>query len=180
MAAGAEVANLPAAARNMRHYLDNTGAPLFVQPEDMMKGMPQLREDVRTAAKAEAAAAYARITAASGEIAFSSSWKDWYATEERSKNWYYAIGGFHFSVTGVVTKSGGGKGGSLKYVVHVFDRYNWDAGKKVDILGWNVPDLTPGQLHLKGLAREYIVRGSGFVNNVPSFTPATVIPLPLV
>jgi hypothetical protein len=93
-----------------------------------------------------------------------------------SWDWYFAIGGFSYSVTGIVVKAS--SGGSLKYRVHIFDRYNWDAGKSVDIGPFHFEDKELGNLHLKGLAREYTVRGLGGVNEVENFTPTTVIPPP--
>ncbi len=164
------------AEKGMRHYLGNTGNDLKVTPESMMSGLPQFRTAVKALAQNEAVAAYKKIAGASGEKAFSSSWKLFYATKDQSWDWYYAIGGFSYSVTGVVTKKSGG--GSLKYRVHIFDRYNWDAGKSVDIGPFHFEDRELGNLHLKGLAREYTVRGSGGVNEVGKFTPTTVIPPP--
>ncbi|KAJ9665902.1 hypothetical protein H2201_004026 [Coniosporium apollinis] len=164
------------AERGMRHYLGNSGDDLNVTPESMMSGLSKFRESVKALAQNEAAAAYKSISGASGEKAFRSSWKNFYATKDQSWDWYFAIGGFSYSVTGVVTKASGG--GSLKYRVHVFDRYNWDAGKSVDIGPFHFEDTELGNLHLKGLAREYTVRGSSAVNEVKKFTPTTVIPPP--
>ncbi|MCJ1366805.1 hypothetical protein MMC16_005935 [Acarospora aff. strigata] len=165
------------AERGMRHYLGNSGGDLSVSPEAMMSGLPRLRDAVKALAQNQAVAAYKSISAATGEKRFSSSWQGYYATKDQSWDWYYAIGGFSYSVTGVVTKASGG-GGSLRYRVHVFDRYNWDAGKSVDIGPFHFEDRELGELHLKGLAREYTVRGSGGVNEVEKFTPTTVIPPP--
>ncbi|KAF7508153.1 hypothetical protein GJ744_009594 [Endocarpon pusillum] len=164
------------AERGMRHYLGNSGDDLNVTPESMMSGLPQLRTAVKALAQNEAVAAYKKISGASGEKAFSSSWNNFYASKDQSWDWYFAIGGFSYSVTGVVTKKSGG--GSLKYRVHIFDRYNWDAGKSVDIGPFHFEDRELGNLHLKGLAREYTVRGSGGVNEVEKFTLTTVIPPP--
>lgn len=168
--------NLVNAERGMRHYLGNSGQDLNIPPEDMMSGLPKFRDAVKALAQNQAAATYKAISGASGEKAFTSSWKNYYATKDQSWDWFFAIGGFSYSVTGVVTKSSGG--GSLKYKVHIFDRYNWDAGKSVDIGPFHFEDTELGNLHLKGLAREYTVRGSGGVNEVKKFTPTTVIPPP--
>lgn len=168
--------NLVNAERGMRHYLGNSGDDLNVSPESMMQGLPQFRDSVKALAQNQAAAAYKSIAGASGEKAFSSAWTNFYATKAMSQDWFFAIGGFSYSVTGVVTKASGG--GSLKYRVHIFDRYNWDAGKSVDIGRFHFEDTELGNLHLKGLAREYTVRGSSDVNEVKAFTPTTVIPPP--
>ena len=176
IAAAAGELGLVNAEKNMRHYLGNSGDTLIITPESMMAGLPTFRTAVKALAQNQAAAAYKRITAASGERAFSSTWQGFYATKDLSWDWFFAIGGYSYSVTGVVTKAG--SGGSLKYRVHIFDRYNWDAGKSVDIGPIHFEDTELGELHLKGLAREYTVRGSSAVNEVKSFTPTTVIPPP--
>lgn len=176
VAAAAGEIGLVNAEKNMRHYLGNSGDDLKVTPESMMSGLPTFRTAVKAVAQNEAVAAYKRISGASGEKAFSSSWNSFYATKDLSWDWFFAIGGFSYSVTGVVTKKSGG--GSLKYQVHIFDRYNWDNGKSVDIGPFHFEDKELGNLHLKGLAREYTVRGSSAINEVAKFTPTTVIPPP--
>lgn len=144
-----------------------------------MDGLPQFRDSVKALAQNQAAAAYKLIPASGGEKAFTSPWKSFYATKDQSLDWYFALGGFSFSVTGVVMKSATAAGaGSLKYQVHIFDRYNWDAGKSVDIGPFHFEDTELGNLHLKGLAREYHVKGSSEVNSVGKFTGETVIPPP--
>lgn len=163
----------------MRHYLDNTGSDLIIPPEKIMDRLPQFRDAVKALAQNQATAAYKRIPASGGEKAFTSTWKSFYATKDQSWDWYFALGGFSYSVTGVVAKSASAAGGgSLNYQVHIFDRYNWDEGKSVDIGPFHFEDKDLGNLHLKGLAREYIVRGSGGVNVVGKFTAETVIPPP--
>lgn len=62
--------------------------------------------------------------------------------------------------------------------MHIFDRYNWDAGKSVDIGPFHFEDTELGNLYLKGLAREYNVRGTSGINSVAKFTEGTVIPPP--
>ncbi|RDL41090.1 Uncharacterized protein BP5553_01069 [Venustampulla echinocandica] len=168
--------NLVNAERGMRHYLGNSGDELNVTPQSMMKGLPKFRDSVKAMAQNEATATYNSISGATGEKAFSSSWEVFTATKAMSWDWYFAIGSFSYSVTGVVTKTK--DGGSLKYRVHIFDRYNWDQGKSVDIGPFHFEDKELGNLHLKGLAREYTVRGSSGVNEVDKFKPGTVIPPP--
>jgi hypothetical protein len=45
------------------------------------------------------------------------------------------------------------------FTMHVYDRYNWDQGKSVSILGIKVKDEQLGRLHRVGLAREFDVKG---------------------
>ena len=88
------------------------------------------------------------------------------------------MGGFSYSATGIVTKEKGG--GSLRYVVYIFDRYNWDNSKSVDIGPFHIEDRELGELHLKGLAREYTIRGQSSLKFVPEFTDTTMIPPPWI
>lgn len=179
MAATAGALGLVNADRNLDHYLGNDGSDLAIPPEDLLDGLPQLRDAVKSLVQNQATAAYKLISAASGggEKAFSSPWKSFYATKDQSLDWYFALGGFSYSVTGVVVKSSAGAG-TLKYQVHIFDRYNWDAGKSVDIGPFHFEDTELGNLHLKGLAREYTVRGTSEINSVANFREGTAIPPP--
>ncbi|KAH0563360.1 hypothetical protein GP486_002067 [Trichoglossum hirsutum] len=164
------------AAAHLEHYLGNTGSDYNDSPETMMNDLPKFRDAAKALAQNEAAAAWNRILDASGELAFSSTWSGFYAEKDQSMDWYYSVGGFSFAVTGVVSKNG--QSGSLRYKIHVFDRYNWDDGKSTTIGPFTFYDRDLGSLHLKGLAREYIVRGSGGVNTVTDFKATTVIPPP--
>ena len=176
IAAAAGEIGLTNAERGMRHYLSNSGSELNVAPGPMMKDLPKFRNAAQDLAQNEATDAYKAISEASGNNTFSSKWSTYYATKYQSWDWFYAIGGFSYSVTGIVAKAS--SGGSLKYQIHVFDRYNWDAGKSVDIGPFHFEDRELGELHLKGLAREYVVRDSSEVNEVGDFIPGTVIPSP--
>ncbi len=59
------------------------------------------------------------------------------------RNWYLAIGSGMANATGVVTVTPGDDGEprvSLDYQVNVWDRYNWDPGKKTPIGPTEVTD----------------------------------------
>lgn len=47
----------------------------------------------------------------------------------------------------------------MDFTYHFFDRYNWDDGKRVDMLGKEVKDNELGRLHKVGLAKEYEMTG---------------------
>ena len=73
-------------------------------------------------------------------------------------NWYYAVGGY--------SAYGAARAYPLKdcryrmdFTFHFDDKYNWDAGKGVNILWAPVADTTLGQLQLAGLAREFHMEG---------------------
>ena len=45
--------------------------------------------------------------------------------------------------------------------MHIFDRYNWDKGKHVDLpVVGRIPDEDIQPLHRAGIAQEYDIRGS--------------------
>lgn len=161
------------ASRNLLHYLQNTGRTLIISPESIMRNLPKFRQAARALVQNEATLAYRKITRRSGTTSFSSPWNGFYP---QGGDWYYALGGYSFSTTGTVTKSG--KRRSIRYKIHIFDRYNWDNGKQTSIGPFTFQDSELGNLHLKGLAREYIIRGSSKINSVSSFTPQVVIPPP--
>lgn len=167
------------ARSNLWHYLGNSGSDKDISVAAILRELPQFEEKVRELVQIEAAIAYKKIPTARGEESFSSKWHGFYATKAQSLDWYYSLGGFSYSVTGVVEKSGSELAGTtLKYLVHIFDRYNWDSGKAVDIGPFRFEDKELGNLHLKGLAREYVVRGK-ILEFVYWYTPTMVIPLPI-
>ena len=82
-----------------------------------------------------------------------------------SDDWFFAVGGnTHYMRTRVTytPDSDGSGSGRLDFVGAwtFYDRYNWDGGKQVNIMGVTVNDEVRGRLHVVGLAREYDVRGS--------------------
>ncbi len=87
-----------------------------------------------------------------------------YADEDSSRNWYYAVGGFAVWSRGLVTLKRVDT--LLTYELDfefVFeDRYNWDKGKSVKLLGKVITDIEMGRFHREGLAREFRMTGSIF------------------
>ena len=49
---------------------------------------------------------------------------------------------------------------TLEFEYKFYDRYNWDGGKQVTILGHVVTDEFMGEFHRHGLARVFDLRGS--------------------
>ena len=85
-----------------------------------------------------------------------------YNGSDENRNWYLATGGYVRWGTGTVEvlEGGGNRSYSLDFEYHVYDRYNWDTGKSVTILGVTVTDAFMGDFHRQGLAREFDMRGS--------------------
>ncbi|KAI9800736.1 MAG: hypothetical protein M1833_003152 [Piccolia ochrophora] len=185
IAAGAAARGFSDASRHMTHYLDGSGDDLDVSPERMLRDMANFRAAAKAFAQAEGASAYASAVAtaksSTASAPFTSSWKVYdYGEGQFTDNWYYAMGAFSYSVTGVVTVSiaGGKATASLKYKTHVFDRYNWDKGKKVDIGPFEFKDDELQKLHRTGLAQEYVIRGHSETQTVDGYTPTGSLPEP--
>ncbi len=171
----AELIGLTDAARHMRHYLDGTGKTLNVDVDRVLDGVGQGR-DASDATLSEALSGVReRVGAYDGKrlvIPFESPWLVATAGKANETNWYYAMGSFSVSQSGVViveppSEPGGEPTVRIEYRTHVFDRYNWDPNKKVTIpLVGEVADSTLGRLHQVGLAREYEIHGSSEVRTI--------------
>jgi hypothetical protein len=113
----------------------------------------------RIAAEAQANGTYGK------PVQFNTGWKGHYIGPEASKDWYYAMGGVQYSVTGMATvhppdHPGGQPRVEMDYKTHVFDRYNWDGGKQVEIGPFTITDEQMAELHRAGVAQEYNMSGS--------------------
>ncbi|KAI9774475.1 MAG: hypothetical protein M1839_001708 [Geoglossum umbratile] len=178
VATGADIKGLHNAAHHMNYYLDDSGKDLAVTPENIMKDLANFKAAIRATAQNSAKAAYTTAAASLGTAAtFTTPWAVYgYADGNFNDDWFYAMGAFSYSVSGKVTVSGGKA--ALEYVVHVFDRYNWDSGKSTDIGPINIKDDELARLHKVGLAREYVIRGSSAVQKVDAYDPNVTLPEP--
>lgn len=157
------------AARNMRHFLGNSGATLWVDPARMMQDMPRnaalmdagFQRDIVAQAQAHVAANWDGTAMSFG---LTTPWRsDTYATRADSQDWFFAVGGFSYAHTASIRVGPDADGNPIIRIEaqrHVFDRYNWDEGKSVTIAGITVRDEQLGRLHETGLAQEYEVRGT--------------------
>jgi hypothetical protein len=165
----AESVGLTNAARHMRHYLNNSGTPLNVNVDQMLRDLPGLQkrfENEKSTAKNEA---NNRIAAANPHqpITFTleGDRRNYYATKSESPDWFYAIGGFTYWYTAtveVIPSSKSSEKPTVKMTIYlnVLDKYNWDKGKSVTIGPVTVSDESLGELHKTGLAQEYEVNGT--------------------
>jgi hypothetical protein len=166
-AAGAKGTGLYHAGENLLWFLGNTGTDMFNSPDHLIAELASFDQEVANAVVPLAASAYAALTAKGGGTqSFASGWLlcD-NQSGDRSGDWFLALGGFRYAVSGVVSVAKGEKEGTwkgeLSYVVHVFDRYNWDAGKSIGKFGVTLfKDDWMASLHRLGLAREFVVRGT--------------------
>lgn len=94
--------------------------------------------------------------------------ESFYFAQEDNSNWFYAVGGANTNVTGVVTAVPDANGNpriGVDYQANVWDRYNWDEGKGVDIGPLKIPDGQMAQLHRVGFAQEFDMAGSSSVHH---------------
>jgi hypothetical protein len=186
MAAAADKLGLNNAARNLNHYLDNNGDDLYETPEEMMADLPDFNNLVLNLVQTQAKDAYAAAAVGSGSSrTFSTPWNGYDYKYGFNKDWYYAVGAFSYSVAGIVTthrvsSNSTAYTAKMNYVVYVFDRYNWDGGKSVEIGPFTFEDKDLGRMHLVGLAKEYIVRGTSAVQAPANWSPDATLPPPPV
>jgi hypothetical protein len=85
-----------------------------------------------------------------------------YNEKEENWNWYFATGGYVSWGKGevAVRDTPTGREYEMDFVYKFYDRYNWDKGKKVNIIGIEVTDQFMGEFHRQGLAREFDCVGS--------------------
>jgi hypothetical protein len=172
IALGGGLAGYPNAARHLRHFLSNTGAPLRVDVDDILADQSKLEHDADDFAHSEARRAASNDGRVGVPIPFRTDWR----TFEANGDWFYALGTFSYAVTGTVTRYDDPPRLVVRYQVHVFDYYNWNAGQGVGIGdGW-IKDDDNARLHRAGLAREFEVSGSSSVReyeddliDVPSY-----------
>jgi uncharacterized protein YukE len=164
----ADAAGWTHAAKHLNHYLNNSGDTITVNPDEMMRDAGQFRAEVdktvtnemrRIAAEAEANGTYGK------PVQFGTDWKGHYISKGENADWFYAMGGVRYAVTGEATvhppeHPGGEPRVEMQYKTHVFDRYNWDGGKSTDIGPITITDDKMAELHRAGVAQEYDITGS--------------------
>ncbi|WP_224282851.1 hypothetical protein [Streptomyces sp. LS1784] len=160
------------AARHMLHYLDNTGEPLTVDVDRMLRDDPAFRvhvdgllADREAEWRQTALDAYQKAGGAPVAIPVETvrnTANDFTFKEQQQSNWFHAIGSQGCVVSGVITVNPGPDGKpvvSTQYQVNVWDRYNWDEGKSTNIGPTNITDDDMAKLHQTGLAQEYDISG---------------------
>lgn len=94
-------------------------------------------------------------------------------------DWFYAVGGYYSWIKGgllVVCLGNGTYKYVLNYSYNFRDRYNWDKGKSVTIVGIEITDQFMGSFHRQGLAKEYNLFGS--IQGTAEWVTSTPIPVP--
>jgi uncharacterized protein YukE len=164
----AEALGYTDAARHLRHYLDESGDDLTVDPDHIMRDVPSFQ----SAADQTVATEIDRIAQDAA-----ASWQGHYLTEQENPNWFYAMGGIQYSTTGVVTvhppeHPGGQPRVEVDYQTHVWDRYNWDGGKAVTIGPITIEDESLAEMHRASVAQEYDMVGTSDTYHYSGPAPA--------
>jgi hypothetical protein len=130
----------PDAARHMRHYLEGTGEPLEVDVSRMLEDMPMFQQRSRGGLDTFLVDVESRVEQEyRGEPMKLEVVSPWIlAPYSETPNWYYAMGGFHYTFGAEVTVSPpstaeGSPTVEIAHRMYVSDYYNWDQGKSVTI-----------------------------------------------
>jgi hypothetical protein len=151
------------AVRHMDHYLFNTGGDLTVDLQGMLREVWSANQTYTL--ELHAAQTFVEGLAPGVHDFTAGSARSGYNRRIESPNWYFAVGGYAAWGKGRATV-GGVVNGARSYELHfrysIFDRYNWDSGKKVIIPYAKIviEDRWLGEFHRCGLAREFNMRGS--------------------
>ena len=160
----------PDAARNLMHFLGNSGKPIDMNTNGMLNDLPSLRGKVNNDLKdyTNAALKDAKTSGYTGPVTypFVTGWQDEYAEKSENANWYYATGGYQHATAGTITVYPDGSY-TYKYQVHTADRYNWDGNKKTGIGPLTVTDKQLQELHRAGIAQEYDLIGEFTIRTGP-------------
>ncbi|MDO4894456.1 hypothetical protein [Moraxella sp.] len=145
----------PDATAALRHYLSNSGENYQIDLESLMKDSgiaPIVQKEINYAQSF-----IEQNLTSKGTIDFHSTGARGAYAE--SKNWFYATGGVLIYGGGSATYDGKGNY-TMDFNLMSYDRYNWDGGKSVTILGQKITDDQLGAMHRAGIAKEYNMYGA--------------------
>lgn len=164
----------PDAARNLLHFLGNGGEPLEQDVDALLADVPEFADEVADNERRLALEAVRRAREGdpSGPVTYpiGTDWQGFGYTptgglEYDDDNWFYALGGWQYSVAGTVTvQPPAAPGGDWTYeldsTVHLRDHDNWDGGKATQIGPLTVTDEELAAMHRAGLAQEFTATGT--------------------
>ena len=148
------------ADKHLQHFFNNTGNDLRIDLKTMIDRVPSLKLFYEQEL-AEAKAFASNLSTGSHWIT-SSRLRSGYARKSENSNWYYAVGGYAYwgkAKVNVINASTH-KTVTVNFEFKLFDRYNWDKGKKVTIGGQIVTDNFMQNFHRQCYAKEFNVKGS--------------------
>lgn len=178
-AAAADIFGYTHASAHLFHYLDNSGDTLTVNVDSVLHDVPNANTAANLIAETEISrVATAQVAAEDYDnpTTFQSKWGSFTITKELSGDWFFAMGSIRLAASGAVITREPAEGAEptvvVEYKVHLYDRYNWDEGKSVEIAGVTIHDKDMGELHTAGLAREYDIEGTSDVRRYEGKIPA--------
>lgn len=148
----------PTAAGLVQHYLDGSGKPVEVEPQQMMNDIPAFRKDVDGTLEND--------VRKRGDGPFTTEWSSTApnpADGDRSMEWYYALNHFQYRLVGEK------QGDEIKYHVEVQKRYDWGipsehratvSGGGPGPMGMDLEQADIAHLHTSGMAQDFDVSGS--------------------
>jgi hypothetical protein len=154
----------PDAVAHMRHFMNNTGRDYQLNMPELMGKSAQLKK------RADEELALAKTfseTLGPGRYSLSSAKRGHgYFRQSEDNNLFFAIGGYAYWGQGellveeIFEKSAPRpRHYTLDFEFHFYDRYNWDAGKAVNIVGIEVTDSFMQNFHRQCYAREFDIKG---------------------
>lgn len=148
------------AALHMKHYLDASGRTFTIDLESMVDSGPTARGRFRN--EVSQAQKFVETLAVGTHSITSKTAESAYNYKNESKNWYFAVGGYSTWGKGkaIVRNGSAGREYELQFEYKFFDRYNWDTGKSVTLVGITITDRFMGEFHRQGLAQEFDMVGS--------------------
>lgn len=185
-AAAAGAAGFTHGASALRHYLDGTGTPQFLSPDELQRDVPDFRadSDALVADEIRRITEEAQRTGQYGvPVQFTSDWQQFYVSSDMDLDWFLTTREFSHAASGVVvvnepTVPGGPPQVSADYQVHLYDRYDFDPGDSATVGPITIPDDIPASLHQGGLAQEYDNAGSSAARHYEGPSPAAAGDLP--
>jgi len=155
------------AVKHMRHYMRNTGKDFNLDVKDILGKSSYLRAAYQ-AELAEAKTFTETLLAGDHDITSTTLGRG-YFKQQKDTNLFFAIGGFSYWGNGKVSvreRNDAQKTGqevarsyTLTFSFHLYDRYNWDTGKQVQIGGITVTDAFMQEFHKQCYAREFNIKG---------------------
>jgi hypothetical protein len=148
----------PTAAGLVKHYLDASGKPVEVEPQQMMDQIPAFQKDVDGTLEND--------VRKRGDGPFTTEWSSTApdpADGDSSMEWYYALNHFQYRLVGEK------EGGEITYHVEVQKRYDWGipsehratvSGGGPGPFGMDLEQADIAHLHSSGMARDFDVSGS--------------------
>jgi len=153
---------MPNAGAHLRHYFGNSGSTYTINLEGMIKDVPVAK--ALYVAELEEAKDFAETLREEGEYRIiSGAVSAGRIQKADSLDWFFAVAGYKAWGRGLVNVKCGNDGQYVYKMVFAYefrDRYNWDEGKDVPILGVTITDEFMGKFHRQGLAREFDMEGT--------------------